>query len=251
MIGSRYSPLASHAFPVPSIEPFAPCAVLDCDDEAVQAFVDRALRGVRLDDRSIAVALYYAVRDEIFYEIFGTYLGSRISASLAIAAGRGFCLHKALIYAAACRTAGIPCRVLAATVRNHVTSSAIEALVGGDVFLHWYNEVNVGGEWLKAAPVFNKLTCKMYGIQPLEFDGRRAAIAQPYHEGGTMRFLSDPIRFDNPTADAILRLVAQHHPKMISPDGYIPRERSARGRPARHTAGEVAAACASTRRVDA
>ena len=115
--------------------------VLDHESEGVHAFVDRALRGTSRTNRSAAVALYYAVRDGLFYEIFGTYVGAGLSASAAIAEGRGFCLHKAIVYAAACRAAGVPCRVLAATVRNHISSRSISVLVGGDVFLHWYNEV--------------------------------------------------------------------------------------------------------------
>lgn len=199
--------------------------VFDHPSERVRAFVDKARRGIPGDDRSTAVALYYAVRDGIFYEIFGSYLGPRLSASLVIGEGRGFCLHKAIVYAAACRAAGLSCRLLAARVRNHVSSPSIQLLVGGDIFLHWYNEVKISGEWLKAAPIFNRLTCNLYGIEPLEFDGRDSAVEQPYHGDQTMRFLSPPIVFDDPRAEDLLHLVEQHHPRMLAEGGRVPRER--------------------------
>ncbi len=209
--------------------------VLDSDSASVQEFVSTTLRGTPWNNRSIAVALYYAVRDGIFYEIFGSYIGPALSASMVIQERRGFCLHKAILYAAACRAARVPCRILAATVRNHVSSPSIQAIVGGDIFLHWYNEVLLDGRWLKAAPIFNKLTCKLYGIEPLEFDGRRSAIVQPYHGGASMIFLSDPVRFDNPTRAELINLIRRHHPKMTANEERIPREK----RPSRHCTGRA------------
>lgn len=198
--------------------------IIDHENEPVRAFVAKTLQGKPDDSKSQAVALYYAVRDGIFYEIFDSNLGQNLSASTSIREGRGFCLHKAVIYAAACRAVEIPCRLVAATVRNHISSPSISALVGGDIFLHWYNEVLLDGHWLKVAPIFNALTCRVYGIQPLEFTGDESAVAQPYHGGNTMMFLSTPVQFDNPTRAEILGLVQAHHPKMFGAGGRVPRE---------------------------
>lgn len=199
--------------------------VLDHDALVIRSYVADVCRGTLDDARSIAVALYYAVRDGISYEIFGCYLGEKISASLCLEKGRGFCLHKAILYAACCRAAGIPCRLLSANVRNHINSPSITALVGGEVFLHWYNEVLIEGEWIKAAPIFNRLTCKMYGIQPLEFDGFRDAAAQPYRGGRTMEFLAAPVCFVNPSAGDLLEAVARQHPNMLGPNEHVPTRR--------------------------
>lgn len=205
--------------------PLAAGEVLDHDDPRVLAFVDEALRGGCHDGRGAAVALYYAVRDGIFYEIFGTDLGAGLCASGVVAERRGFCLHKAILYAAACRTVGIPSRVLAAPVRNHVTSPAIGRLVGGEVFLHWYDEILLDGRWLAVAPIFNVLTCRLFGIRPLEFDGTLPATEQPYLDDTRMRYLSEPVVFENPTRAELLDLVARHHPRMVTPDLRVPSER--------------------------
>jgi transglutaminase-like putative cysteine protease len=197
--------------------------VVDFHSEAVRQFVARHLVDIDpLDQRAQAVKLYYAVRDGIFYEIFGTDLGENLSASRVVETGRGFCLHKAILYSAACKTAGVACSILAAPVRNHVSSPSIHALVGGDIFLHWFNEVKIEDRWIRAAPVFNKLTCKIYGIEPLEFDGYTQATDQPYLNNKVMVYLSDPIRFEMPSRQELIDLIGEYHPLMVTDSGYVP-----------------------------
>lgn len=200
--------------------------VLDHSHDGVCKFVEKSLQRGSHDSRSAAVELYYAVRDGIFYEIFDTELGDHLSASTVVQERRGFCLHKAVLYAAACRAAGIPSRILAAPVRNHVSSAAIGKLVGGDVFLHWYDEIMLDGEWLKVAPIFNRLTCRLHGIQPLEFDGRHAAIEQPYVGKSRMVYLADAICFTNPSRADLISLVASYHPRMVNEFGRVPAEKA-------------------------
>jgi transglutaminase-like putative cysteine protease len=198
--------------------------VIDHDRPEVAAFVDKACGAIAIDPRSRAVKLYYAVRDEIFYEIFDTDLGDGLSASGTIRARRGFCLHKAVLYVAVCRRAGIPARLLAAPVRNHVTSPAITELVGGDVFLHWYCEIKLDDAWLSVAPIFNRLTCRLYGIAPLEFDGYAPAVNQAYLGARKMTYLAEPRSFDNPTRADLVSLVAHHHPRMVTGTNRVPSD---------------------------
>jgi transglutaminase-like putative cysteine protease len=202
--------------------------VIDHDSPEVAAFVEKALNTSTIDPRTQAVELYYAVRDKIFYEIFDTDLGAGLSASGTIRDRRGFCLHKAVLYVAACRHVGIRSNLLAAPVQNHINSPAITELVGGDVFLHWYCEVNVNGTWLKVAPTFNRLTCRLYGILPLEFDGVASAIDQPYLDARKMIYLAEPWSYDNPTRAELVSLVAQHHPRMVNSANRVPTDKQLR-----------------------
>ena len=81
--------------------------IVDADHPEVIAFTEQHL--VEGDDRERAVALYYAVRDGIRYDAYGLDLTERgLSASHALALGRGWCVSKAVLLAAACRIAGIP-----------------------------------------------------------------------------------------------------------------------------------------------
>jgi len=104
----------------------------------------------------------------------------------------------------------------------------LQDLVGGDVFLHWYNEVKVGDAWLQVSPVFNKLLCKLYGIEPLEFDGYSSAIHQPFSGGLAMSYLDHPVVFTNPSYAELIDLVNTYHPRMVTPGGRIPQAKSTR-----------------------
>lgn len=206
-----------------------PSDLLDFLHDNVQNFVSTVLAGESLDERGTAVKLYYAVRDKITYEVFDTDISEKgLRASQIVKNRRGFCLHKALLYAAACRSQGLACRLVASRVTNHVATRELQDLVGGDVFLHWYNEVNVGDAWLQVSPVFSKLLCKLYGIEPLEFDGYSSAIHQPLSGGLAMNYLDDPVVFTDLRYSELIELVYTHHPGMITPDGRIPQAKSFR-----------------------
>jgi len=201
--------------------------LLDFPHDDVQTFVSTVLDNKSFNERETAVKLYYAVRDKIAYEVFDTDISEKgLRASQIAKDRRGFCLHKALLYAAACRSQGLACRLVASSVTNHVATQELQNLVGGDVFLHWYNEVNVSGIWLQVSPVFNKLLCKLYRIEPLEFDGYSNAIHQPFKGGLVMNYLDDnPMIFTNPRYSELIKLVNTYHPSMVTPSGRVPQSK--------------------------
>lgn len=166
---------------------------LDHDAPYVREFVERA---VPRDDASLtekAVQLYYAVRDGILYDVYGADLSHEgLRASSVARRGKGFCLHKSILYAAAVRSVGIPSRLVLTDVRNHLASDRLKELVGGDVFrYHCLTAVHLDGRWVKATPVFNRALCRLYGMTPLEFDGTADSLHHPYDEQGRkhMEFL--------------------------------------------------------------
>lgn len=205
----------------------APAAtdVLDIQHPEVRTAAEQALADGAENDTAKAVAFYYAVRDGFSYEVFGTGLPETdLKASPILKARRGFCLHKAILFAALCRSQGIPCRMAAARVRNHISSPNLTKLAGGDVFLHWFNQVWLQGRWIKAAPVFNRLLCRIYRIPPLEFDGTGDAFVQGHVAGQEMQYLDAPVLFEAPQADQLVRHVASHHPLMVPASLRVPRE---------------------------
>lgn len=197
--------------------------LLDFQHDDVKAFVSGALAGDSLDERGTAVRLYYALRDKINYEVFDTDISEKgLRASQIIKDRRGFCLHKALLYATVCRSQGLSCRLVASLVTNHIATPELRMLVGGDVFLHWYNEVKLGNAWLQVSPVFNKYLCKLYGLEPLEFDGFSSAIHQHFNDTSTMSYLGDPVVFTSPSYSELIELVNSYHPNMVTPGGRVP-----------------------------
>lgn len=208
---------------LPSNNP-EPKEIIDADHANVKAFVDAALGNAPLSEQEIVVKLYYAVRDKIAYEVFDTDISENgLRASSIVKSKRGFCLHKGILFITACRSKGIDCRLVASLVNNHISTPELQDLVGGEVFLHWYNEVKVDGKWLKVSPVFNKLLCKLYAIEPLEFDGVSDAIAQSYKGDSQMNYIGSPEVFENPSPAELIKLVNTYHPKMVTPNGRVPK----------------------------
>lgn len=192
---------------------------LDHDDAGVRAFVDRvAPPGGTLTDR--AVALYRAVRDGVRYEVYGADLSrTGLTASAVLRRGAGMCLHKSVLYAAALRAAGIPSRLVLTDVRNHLASDRLRALVGGDVFrYHCLTAVHLGGRWLKATPVFNKLLCRLYRMDPLDFDGTEDSMYHPFDRDGRrhMEFLRFHGEFDDLPYDEVVAGLRAAHPAMFA-----------------------------------
>lgn len=202
-----------------------PTEFLDHDSDEVRQFVARAIPDPAISPREKAVRLYYAVRDGVFYEVFGTDLSrAGFRASSVVRANKGFCAHKSILYAAAVRSVGIPSRLVLSEVRNHLASPQLRALVGGEVFLHWLTSIHLDGRWVKATPVFNKLLCKLYRITPLEFDGTADSVHHPFDETGrrTMEFLRSHGEYDDVDYDLLIGKMRALHPGMFTEGTRVP-----------------------------
>ncbi|MCT4352601.1 transglutaminase-like domain-containing protein [Streptomyces sp. Je 1-79] len=198
-----------------------PTEFLDYETDAVQAFIDHAVKDRAADRRTLAIELYYAVRDEVFYEVYGADLSpTGLKASHTATTKSGFCLHKSALYAAAVRALGIPSRLVYGDVRNHLASPRLIEHIGGDVFFHGLTQVHLDGRWIKATPVFNKILCKLYGMEALEFDGLTDSLYHPYAEGaGSMEFLTDHGAFDDVPYDFVIDAMRSRHPRFLSGPG--------------------------------
>jgi transglutaminase-like putative cysteine protease len=181
--------MPSHAPTSPESDDLAryltPGVFVDSDDADVDAFARRAGHG---DGGAVetAVRLYRAVRDGIVYDPY--WIGEEprfFRASDCLRAGRGFCVAKAALLAAAARVHGIPTRLGYADVRNHLSTRKLRELVGGDLFVwHGFTELHLDGRWVKATPTFNLSLCERFGVHPLEFDGRRDSLFHEYDRAG-------------------------------------------------------------------
>jgi Transglutaminase-like superfamily len=198
-----------------------PTEFLDHESPAVREFTGKVLDGVQDTPAAKAEALYYAVRDGVFYEVYGTDISRRgLRASSVIAAGQGFCLQKSVLYAAAVRAAGIPSRIVVTEVRNHLASDRMRRMVGGEVFVHLLNSVHLDGRWVRTTPVFNKMLCRLYGMATLEFDPRHDSQHHPFDREGrrTMEFLREHGEFDDLPYEWLLALMREKHPGMFHGD---------------------------------
>jgi len=192
----------------------APTPTIDSDHPEVLAFARQHVADPS-DARKAAVALYYATRDGIRYDPYTVGTDSEsLRASATLSAGRGWCVAKAVLLAAACRAIGIPARLGFADVRNHLSTRRMRAAMGTDVFYwHGYATTRLEGRWVKATPAFNVELCEKFRLRPLEFDGREDSIYHPYDLEGRrhMEYLHDRGEYEDVPFDAMLETFRTHY----------------------------------------
>jgi transglutaminase-like putative cysteine protease len=204
----------------PTEPTLAATPIIDADAPSVQDFaLDRA--GSAGDPRDRVLRLYYAVRDEIRYDPYSA-AGSveALRASTTLAAGRAWCVPKAVLLAAACRAIGIPARLGFADVRNHLSTQRMRAAMKTEVFYwHGYTSILVGAggtRWVKATPAFNIELCEKFGFLPLDFDGEHDSLYHPFDRDGRkhMEYLNERGEFDDLPLDAMRATFAEKYPGM-------------------------------------
>jgi transglutaminase-like putative cysteine protease len=160
--------------------------------------------------------LYRAVRDDIRSDPYVDYRDPEtFRASSVLAVRRGYCVSKASLYAALCRTAGVPARLGFADVQNHLATPKLIESMGTDLFAwHGYSEVYIDGAWLKATPTFNASLCEKLGVAPLEFDGRTDALLHPFDAGGRafMAYVETHGTFHDVPVKFLVREMARLYP---------------------------------------
>ncbi len=168
----------------------------------------------------VAVKLYYAVRDRILYDPYvppddpDTYRASAV-----VARGRGYCVGKASLLAAAARARGIPARITFADVRNHLATPRLLELIGTDVFIyHGITELWLAGRWIKATPTFNLTLCEKFRIRPLEFDGRADAVLHPFDRDDRqhMEYLRARGTYADVPIDILMPAMLQAYPRLAA-----------------------------------
>jgi transglutaminase-like putative cysteine protease len=213
-----------------------PGRFVDSDHPAVAAFAARAAAG-ESDPVAAAVKLYYAVRDGVLYDPYvpsddpDTYRASAV-----LAKGRGYCVGKASLLAAAARTRGIAARVAFADVRNHLATPRLLELIGTDIFIyHGITELWLDGRWIKATPTFNLTLCEKFRIHPLDFDGRADAVFHPFDRDGRqhMEYLRQRGSYADVPVEILMPAMLEAYPRLAqvgkAPRGDFAKEAEEQG----------------------
>ena len=195
---------------------------IDFNHPAVSGFVKKNAGHPENPTRQ-AVSLYYAVRDGIRYDPYSldlTIEGLRASGTLQ--KKRGWCVAKAILLTACCRSLGIPARLGFADVRNHLSTKRMREMMKTDIFYwHGYASIYLNGKWVKATPAFNIELCHKFHLHVLDFDGTADSIYHPFDLDGHrhMEYLNDRGTFDDVPIDAIIETFQKYYAA-----GDVPQE---------------------------
>ena len=200
-----------------------PSPTVDSDNSAVAEFAGEH-SGDSTDPKEQAISIYYAVRDGIRYDPYSLDLsidGLRASTTLRI--GRGWCVAKAILLAACCRSLGIPARLGFADIKNHLTTARMREAMKTDIFFwHGYTAIYLDGVWVKATPAFNVELCERFRIKPLDFDGRNDSIYHPFDLEGNRHM--EYLRYRGEFTDVPLDEMAETFRREYAPDELFSKE---------------------------
>jgi len=171
-----------------------PTQTIEARHPAIVDFVRRHVGNVK-SDRERAIKLFYSVRDDFRYDPYQIDLTiDGMKASTTLTTGRGWCVSKAILLAACCRSIGVPARLGFADVRNHLSTERLRQRMRTDIFYwHGYTDLLLDGKWVKATPAFNIELCEKFGLLPLDFDGQNDSLYHPFDAAGNrhMEYVND------------------------------------------------------------
>ncbi|WP_300670713.1 transglutaminase family protein [Desulfoluna sp.] len=145
---------------------------IDFDSIEIAEYAQEACRGA-YTAREKAISLFYAVRDDIKYDLFGYEINPLyMKASNILKKASGYCVSKGLVLCAAARSVGIPARMGFADLINHQNPGKIDELLQTNIFaFHGFAELYLEGKWVRATPSFDRGLCEKLGYFTPEFDG--------------------------------------------------------------------------------
>jgi len=215
---------------------FTPTAIIDSDNPKIIDFAMDKIESVGDDPIAKAVALYYAVRDDIWYDPYSPfYLPRHYRASNVLERGRGYCVGKASLLCAVGRACGIPTRVGFTTVRNHLVTKEYLEFSGSDLFVyHGFSELYLNGKWVKATPAFNVELCQKHRVPPLEFNGLEDSVFHAYDLDNQkfMQYLADHGTYADIPVDKILAAWEEAYGKE-KVQSWIALHQQSKGKPVR------------------
>lgn len=196
-----------------------PNAFFDYDDPKVSELTQAIIAEVEDDPVKQAAALYLYVRDKYSYNPYQFRLTpEQLKASSCVDQKESYCIPKAVLLGAMCRSIGIPARLGLVDVKNHISSKKLLELLKTDVFvMHGYVDLYLNDKWVKATPAFDANLCRFMGIATMEFDGTEDSVFSEYNLDGDkhMEYLKQHGTFADVPVQLIYEAVRDTYPHLI------------------------------------
>lgn len=142
------------------------------------------------EGRDKARRLFDFVRDEIVYNFAPDVKDRRdFRASHVLAIGNGFCMQKAGLFAALCRSSGIPARIGFQDIADYkITGRFFEMMGTNELHGHGMNAVYLDGRWLAVDCTLNRGLVERKNYRLVEFDGKHDALLPKTDRAGQPHF---------------------------------------------------------------
>lgn len=161
-----------------------PTFFIDSEHRSIRECAERVFAG----ESSVAgraVALFEFVRDNVQYEFRGKFERDPYVASNTLAAGRGFCVQKALLLCALGRAAGVPSALILCDVRDDsLTPRTVEAMGTNMLYYHGLTAFHLGGRWVRVDASLSPDVMERKRYRPVRFDGTADALLASTTLGG-------------------------------------------------------------------
>jgi hypothetical protein len=189
---------------------------LDSNSPEIQEYIHEFLS--LSSKKEQALALYYKVRDGFLYDPYHLDLRpEKLVASTILEKKRAWCVEKAIVFATALRTLGIPSRLGYAIVENHIGVEKLEQILRSKkIVFHGYVDVFLDDKWTKATPAFDQRICRLSGVDPLSWDAVEDSLFQPYSASGRfMEYHHDYGVFDDVPVQLMNAEMKKHYPHLF------------------------------------
>jgi transglutaminase-like putative cysteine protease len=132
-----------------------------------------------------AKEIYFKIRDQFIYDPYHLDIRDEsFIASEILKKKRAWCVEKAIVMVACCRSIGIPSRFGFAIVTNHIGVEKLTHYLGRrEIVFHGYVEVYLNEKWVKCTPAFDKRVCRLSGVSPLDWNGINDSMFQEFEKG--------------------------------------------------------------------
>lgn len=137
------------------------------------------------DPKTIAIQLYYLVRDSFLYDPFHLDISKEgLKASNVLTKKRAWCVEKASVLVSCSRKFGIPSRLGYSVVTNHIGVEKLTSFLGREeIVFHGFAELFINNIWIKCTPAFDRRICAISNVSPLNWDGQTDSLFQEFDNG--------------------------------------------------------------------
>lgn len=196
----------------------------DYQNETIQNIVSE-IKAETLTDKEKAIRIYNKIRDEWRYDPYTISLSKeKYKASHIGKSSSGNCVEKSILLISCLRALNIPARLHLGKVKNHIAVERLTEKFGSNELTpHGMVNVQLNDKWLKMSPAFNSALCKMFNVEPLEFDGENSSFLQQYNSSGSlfMEYVDDYGHFEDVPVAFMVNNIKEHYPHIFDVDDSI------------------------------